>query len=46
MRKYKWQSLAMGNVVETFGEVIRQAWDSLVRYHIIDIKWRYNRNGF
>lgn len=43
---YKWQSLTMGNLVENFGEVIRQVWDSLINYHTLDIKWKYNRKGF
>ena len=43
---YKWQSLTMGNVVETFGEVILQVWDSLIHYHTLDIRWKYNRKGF
>lgn len=45
-KTYKWQSMTMGNIVETFGEVVRQAWDSLIHYHVLDIKWKYNRNGF
>jgi hypothetical protein len=36
----------MGNIVETFGDVLKQAWESLVKYHTLDIKWKYNRNGF
>ena len=43
---YKWQSAKMGNIVENFGDVIRQVWDSLVHYHTIDIKWHYCRKGF
>ena len=43
---YKWQSITMGNIVKTFGEVVSQVWDSLVHYHVLDIKWKYNRNGF
>jgi hypothetical protein len=43
---YKWKSKTMGNIVETFGEVILQAWDSLIHYHTLDIKWEYNKNGF
>lgn len=43
---YKWQSLTMGNLVETFGDVVRQVWDSLIHYHTIDIKWKYCRKGF
>ena len=46
MPKYKWRSKTMGNIVETFGEVILQAWDSLVHYHTLDIRWEYNKNGF
>jgi hypothetical protein len=43
---YKWQSCKMGNIVETFSDVVRQMWESLVYYHTLDIKWKYNRNGF
>lgn len=43
---YKWQSQTMGNIVETFGEVIKQVFESLIKYHTIDIRWKYNRNGF
>ena len=43
---YKWQSATMGNIVENFGDVVRQAWDSLVNYHTIDIRWHYCRKGF
>ena len=46
MIKYKWYSLTTGKVVRTFGEVVEQAWDSLVHYHILDIRWKYNRKGF
>ncbi len=43
---YKWQSMTMGNVVENFSEVIKQVCESLIHYHTLDIKWKYNRNGF
>lgn len=46
MTKYKWYSQTMGNIVETFGEVILQVWDSLIHYHTLDIRWKYNKNGF
>jgi hypothetical protein len=46
MKMYKWQSMTMGNIVETFGEVICQVWDSLIHHHTLDIKWKYNKNGF
>lgn len=43
---YKWKSQTMGNIVGTFGEVVRQVWDSLVHYHTIDLNWSYNKRGF
>lgn len=43
---YKWQSLTMGNLVESFYEVIRQIWESLIHYHTLDFKWKYNPTGF
>ena len=46
MTKYKWYSKTMGNVVETFSEVVLQVLDSLIRYHTLDIRWKYNKNGF
>lgn len=44
--KYKWQSMTMGNLVPRFRDVLAQVWESLIRYHTIDIRWKYNRNGF
>ena len=46
MKMYKWQSLTMGNIVETFGDVLKQVWESLTQYHTLDLKWKYNKNGF
>lgn len=43
---YKWQSVAMGNIVENLGEVIKQMFESIIHYHTLDIRWKYNRNGF
>lgn len=43
---YRWQSATMGNLVQTFGEVIAQAWDSLVNYRVLDLKWHYKKGGF
>ena len=43
---YRWQSAVMGNIVTTFGEVLRQMWDSLIHYHTIDIVWIYCREGY
>ena len=46
MKKYKWYSKTMGNIVPTFWDVICQALESLVRYRVFDIRWEYNPNGF
>ena len=43
---YRWHSATMGNIVQTFGEVITQALDSLIHYHTIDIRWHYCRKGY
>lgn len=45
-KTYKWQSQTMGNIVENFGDVLKQVWESLTKYHTLDIKWKYNKNGF
>ena len=37
----KWyQSNAMGNIVPSFFEVILQVFESLFKYHTLDLKWR------
>ena len=43
---YKWYSATMGNIVTTFAEVLAQAWNSLIHYHTIDIRWHYCRKGY
>jgi hypothetical protein len=43
---YKWQSQTMGNIVCTLGEVVRQAWGSLIHYHTLDLRWSYNKRGY
>jgi hypothetical protein len=45
-KMYKWQSMTMGNIVENFGDVLKQVWESIIKYHTLDIKWKYNKNGF
>ena len=45
-KKYKWLSLTMGNVVENFWQVIKQVFESLFIYRTLDVKWKYNKNGF
>ena len=42
----KWQSLMMGNVVENFRGVIRQVIKNYIAYRVLDIFWRYNKEGF
>ena len=36
----EWQSLVTGNIVNTFGEVVKQIWSDLIRFHILNIKWK------
>ena len=43
---YKWQSVTMGNIVPNLREVLRQIYESWTVYHILDVKWKYNRKGF
>lgn len=43
---YKWHSITMGNIVPTFADVVRQAWESWTVFHTLDIRWQYNRKGF
>ena len=43
---YKWQSLTMGNIVPNIWCVIRQVFESLFVFHTLDIKWKYNKEGF
>jgi hypothetical protein len=26
--------------------VLKQVWESIIKYHTLDIKWKYNKNGF
>ena len=43
---YKWQSLKTGEIVENFWQVLKVVWSDLRAYHILNIKWKYNKNGF
>lgn len=38
-KNYYYQSLTMGNVVETKREILAQVFESLFRYKTLDIKW-------
>lgn len=42
---YKWQSLTTGEIVENFWKVIKTIWLDLWKYHFLNIKWKYNKNG-
>jgi hypothetical protein len=35
-----YQSLTMGNIVETRREVIAQIFESLLKYRTLDLKWQ------
>lgn len=37
---YEWHSMTMGNIVNSRKEVWKQMWESLVKYHTLDIKWK------
>lgn len=43
---YKWQSVKTGEIVPNFWHVLRAIWADLTKFHIINIKWTYNKNGF
>ena len=43
---YKWQSVATGEIVENLWQVIRVMWVDLCKFHIINFRWEYNKNGF
>ena len=36
----EWQSLAIGNIVDNFAEVLKQIWCNLIHHHIWDMKWK------
>ena len=42
----KWYSVTMGNIVENFTDVVKQALESWTQFKVLDIRWKYNRNGF
>ena len=44
--KYKWQSVTTGEVVENFWQVIRAIWIDLTKFHFLNIKWKYKKEGF
>lgn len=43
---YKWQSVRTGEIVENFWQVLRAMWVDLRKFHIINIIWKYRREGF
>ena len=43
---YKWMSLKTGEVVENFWQVLKVIWSDLTKYHIVNLKWIYNKKGF
>ena len=42
----EYQSLTMGNSVFSFGDVVRQAWNSLVYHHTLDLKWKRTKSKY
>lgn len=43
---YKWQSILTGEIVENLAQVLRVIWVDLTKFHILNIKWKYNKEGF
>ena len=46
MEMYKWMSTLTGEVVQNFGQVLKEIWIDLTKYHFLNLMWAYNRNGF
>ena len=44
--KYRWQSVTTGEVVENFWKVLRAIWVDLTKFHFLNIRWEYNKEGF
>ena len=44
--KLHYQSLTMGNLVSNPFQVIKQVFESLFKYHTLDLKWKYRKEGF
>lgn len=40
MKTKEWMSMTMGNIVSSRREIIKQVFESLFKYHTIDIKWK------
>ena len=43
---YKWMSLKTGEIVKNFWQVLKAIWLDLTKYHFLNLKWKYNKNGF
>ena len=43
---YKWMSLKTGEIAENFWQVLKAIWLDLTKYNLLNLKWKYNKNGF
>jgi len=43
---YKWMSTLTGEIVKNFWQVLWAVWIDLTKFHFLNLKWQYNRNGF
>lgn len=43
---YKWMSTFTGEVVKNFWQVLKVIWIDLTKFHVLNLKWEYNKNGF
>lgn len=47
MKKYYYyMSETTGEIVPKLRDVVRVAMTDLFRYHILNIKWKYNKGGY
>ena len=43
---YKWMSMETGELGTNIWYIIRVSIENLFRYGIVNMKWKYNKNGF
>ena len=46
MRKYHWQSQVTGEILESFTEVVKAFFLDFKHYKIINVRWKYKKEGF
>ena len=46
MKKYRFMSLTTGEIVENILDVFKSIILNYRNFNFVDLKWKYNRNGF